>query len=73
MPVTNAIESLHMQLRKIVKNRGHFPSDEAAVKLLYLALTKIEQKWRAGPAVEWKAALAQFAILYEDRFAAIGG
>lgn len=35
---TNAIESLHMQLRKIVKNRGHFPSDEAATKLLYLAL-----------------------------------
>ncbi len=70
---TNAIESLHMQLRKIVKNRGHFPSDEAATKLLYLALTKIEQKWRSGPAVEWKSALAQFAILFEDRFAAIGG
>lgn len=70
---TNAIESLHMQLRKIVKNRGHFPSDEAATKLLYLALTKIEQKWRSGPAVEWKSALAQFAILFEDRFAAVGG
>jgi transposase-like protein len=70
---TNAIESLHMQLRKIVKNRGHFPSDEAAIKLLYLALTKIEQKWRSGPAVEWKSALAQFAILFEDRFAAVGG
>lgn len=65
---TNAIESLHMQLRKIVKNRGHFPSDEAAVKLLYLALTKIEQKWRSGPAIEWKSALAQFAVLFEDRF-----
>lgn len=65
---TNAIESLHMQLRKIVKNRGHFPNDEAAVKLLYLALTKIEQKWRSGPAIEWKSALAQFAVLFEDRF-----
>jgi transposase-like protein len=70
---TNAIESLHMQLRKIVKNRGHFPSDEAALKLLYLALTKIEQKWRSGGSVEWKAALAQFAVLFEDRFAAVGG
>lgn len=70
---TNAIESLHMQLRKIVKNRGHFPSDEAALKLLYLALTKIEQKWRSGASVEWKAALAQFAVLFEDRFAAVGG
>jgi putative transposase len=70
---TNAIESLHMQLRKIIKNRGHFPNDEAAIKLLYLALTKIGQKWRAGPAVEWKSALAQFAILYEDRFVAIDG
>lgn len=70
---TNAIESLHMQLRKIIKNRGHFPNDESAIKLLYLALTKIGQKWRAGPAVEWKSALAQFAILYEDRFAAVDG
>ena len=70
---TNAIESLHMQLRKIIKNRGHFPNDESAIKLLYLALTKIGQKWRAGPAMEWKAALAQFAILYEDRFAAVEG
>jgi transposase-like protein len=52
---TNAIESLHLQLRKIVKNRGHFPSDEAAIKLLYLALTKIEQKWRSGPAAGWKS------------------
>jgi transposase-like protein len=59
---TNAIESLHMQLRKIVKNGGHFPNDEAAIKLLYLALTKIEQKWCAGAAVEWKQALAQFAL-----------
>jgi transposase-like protein len=46
MPVTNAIESLHIHLRKIVKNRGHFPSDEAAAKLLYLALRNIEKDWK---------------------------
>lgn len=49
---TNAIESLHMQMRKIVKSRGYLPSDEAALKLLYLARTKLEQKWRSGASVE---------------------
>jgi transposase-like protein len=68
---TNAIESLNMQLRKVTKNRGHFPSDEAATKLLYLALRNITAKWKnAGR--EWKPALTQFAILFEDRFAAAG-
>ena len=68
---TNAIESLNMQLRKITKNRGHFPNDEAATKLLYLALRNITAKWK-NTAREWKPALAQFAILFEDRFAAVG-
>src|SRR5690606_6986374 len=63
---TNAIESLHMQLRKIIKTRGHFPTDEAAVKLLYLALRNIKARWGAAP--EWKAALPHFAILFGDRF-----
>jgi putative transposase len=68
---TNAIESLNMQLRKITKNRGHFPNDEAATKLLYLALRNVTAKWKnAGR--EWKPALTQFAILYADRFAAVG-
>lgn len=68
---TNAIESLNMQLRKITKNRGHFPSDEAATKLLYLALRNVTAKWtNAGR--EWKAALNQFAILFAERFAAVG-
>jgi transposase-like protein len=71
MPVTNAIESLNMQLRKITKNRGHFPSDEAATKLLYLALRNVTAKWKKA-AREWKAALSQFAILFEDRFVAVG-
>jgi putative transposase len=64
---TNAIESLHMQLRKIIKNRGHFPNDEAAVKLLYLALRNITKDWKMS-AREWKSALNQFAILFADRF-----
>ena len=68
---TNAIESLHMQLRKITKNRGHFPSDEAATKLLYLALRNVTAKWK-NTAREWKAALSQFAIVFADRFAAVG-
>jgi transposase-like protein len=68
---TNAIESLNMQLRKITKNRGHFPNDEAATKLLYLALRNVTAKWKnAGR--EWKPALTQFAILFADRFAAVG-
>ena len=68
---TNAIESLNMQLRKITKNRGHFPSDEAATKLLYLALRNVTAKWtNAGR--EWKAALNQFAVMFAERFAAVG-
>ena len=68
---TNAIESLHMQLRKILKTRGHFPSDEAATKLLYLALRNIVRRWKAAPR-DWKAAMNQFAILYPDRFTVAG-
>jgi transposase-like protein len=64
---TNAIESLHMRLRKIVKNRGHFPSDEAATKLLYLALRNIEKDWKM-PQRTWKMAANQFAILFGERF-----
>lgn len=64
---TNAIESMHMQLRKIVKNRGHFPSDEAASKLLYLALRNIEKDWKMPP-ITWKQAVNQFAILFGERF-----
>ena len=68
---TNAIESLNMQLRKITKNRGHFPNDEAATKLLYLALRNVTAKWK-NTAREWKPALTQFAILFEERFTAAG-
>lgn len=64
---TNAIESLNMSLRKIIKNRGHFPSDDAATKLLYLALRNAAKKWTM-PAHTWKQALNQFAVLFQDRF-----
>jgi transposase-like protein len=64
---TNAIESLHMQLRKITKTRGHFPTDEAATKLLYLAIRNIIAKWRRAR-LHWTAALTHFAQLFGDRF-----
>jgi putative transposase len=64
---TNAIESLHMQLRKVLKNRGHFPSDEAATKLIYLALRNITKKWK-NPPITWKLAATQFAIRFGERF-----
>jgi putative transposase len=64
---TNAIESLHMQLRKIIKTRGHFPTDEAATKLLYLALRNIITKWKAASR-EWKAAMPHLAVLFGERF-----
>ena len=64
---TNAIESVHARLRKIIKTRGHFPSDAAATKLIWLALRNITADWkRASPT--WKSAMNQFAILYGDRF-----
>ena len=66
---TNAIESLHMQLRKIVKNRGHFPNDEAATKLLYLALRNIVKNWMMPPRT-WREAANQFAIMFGGRFTA---
>ena len=86
---TNAIESLNYQLRKVTKNRGHFPNDAAVVKLLWLAICNIEdkralerQKEHGLPAAarrapgrliegsvttNWKAALAQLALVYPDR------
>ena len=63
---TNAIESLNRSLRKIIKNRGAFPSDEAAIKLMYLALRNIAKKW-TRPIHNWQGALNRFAIVFEDR------
>ena len=63
---TNAIESVNMSLRKLTKNRGSFPSDEALTKLFYLALRNISQKWTL-PIRDWKAALTRFTIQFGDR------
>lgn len=63
---TNAIESVNMSLRKITKNRGSFPSDEALLKLIYLALNNISKKWTM-PIRDWKAALNRFTIQFEER------
>lgn len=63
---TNAIESLNMSLRKIIKNRAAFPSEEAAFKLLYLALENIRKKWTM-PIQDWARALNQLSILFEGR------
>jgi transposase-like protein len=64
---TNAIESIHSQLRKIIKTRGHFPSDDAATKLIWLALRNITSDWGRA-AREWREAMNQFAIAYGERF-----
>jgi len=64
---TNALESVHAQLRKIIKTRGHFPNDDAATKLIWLALRNITAKWERTSHY-WRAAMNQFAILYEGRF-----
>lgn len=63
---TNAIESVNMSLRKLTKNRGSFPSDDSLMKLFYLALRNISQKWTM-PIRDWKAALNRFTIQFEER------
>ena len=64
---TNAIESVNAQVRKIIKTRGHFPSDDAASKLIWLALRNITADW-GRPVRHWMEAMNQCAILYADRF-----
>lgn len=64
---TNAIESLHMRLRKIIKTRGHFPNDESALKLLWLALQNVFANTTRSVR-EWHEAMNQFAIFYGERF-----
>ena len=62
---TNAVESLHMSLRKVIKNRGSFPNEDSALKLLYLALRNASAKWQTVQG--WREALNQFEILHGDR------
>ena len=67
---TNAIKSLNRSLRKAVKARGHFPSDEAATKLPFLAIRNLTAKWKMPPR-EWTMAMNQFAILFDGRLQAV--
>jgi transposase-like protein len=69
---TNSIESLNMPLRKIIKTRSHFPNDEAAIKLLWLALRNVLAK-SVRAAFDWKSVMNQFAILFGDRFTRVRG
>jgi putative transposase len=64
---TNAIESLNAKLRRAVRARGHFPTDDSAMKLLYLVLNLAAREWKMPPR-DWMMAKAQFAILFEGRF-----
>lgn len=64
---TNAIEALNSKLRRAVRSRGHFPSDEAATKLLYLILNRSEKEWKMPPRA-WTMAKAQFAVIFGERF-----
>src|SRR3954453_12310045 len=65
--ITNAIEALNSKLRRAVRARGHFPSDEAATKLLFLVLNRSENEWTMPPR-EWAMAKSQFAVLFGERF-----
>lgn len=64
---TNAIESLNMTLRKVLRNHRSFPTDESAMKVIYLAIHNISKKWTM-PIRDWKGALNRFAIEFEGRF-----
>ena len=64
---TNAIEALNAKLRRAVRTRGHFPTDDSALKLLFLVLNQVSKDWKMPPR-EWGMAKAQLAILFEDRF-----
>ena len=67
---TNAIESLNASVRKAIRNKGHFPNDQAATKLIWLALRHIVANWKHPP-IAWHAARAQFAIQFGERFTAV--
>jgi putative transposase len=64
---TNSIEAVNRQIRKVIKTKGLFPNDQAAIKLVFLALQNAAKKWTM-PIRDWKLALAQFSILFHDRF-----
>jgi putative transposase len=62
------VESLNMTLRRVIKTRASFPNEEAALKLIYLALTNVSKKWK--PATNWRTALNHFTLLWGERIEA---
>lgn len=64
---TNAVESVNFSLRKLIKTRGAFPTDEAALKLLYLGLRNIGKRWTM-PIQNWKQAMSQLMIRFDEAF-----
>ena len=64
---TNAIEALNAKLRRAVRARGHFPNDDAAMKLLYLGLNNAADEWKRPPR-EWFEAKTRFAVVFGERF-----
>jgi putative transposase len=66
---TNQIESLNFQVRKLIRSKGHFPNDDAALKLIYLALRNAERNWK-GASRDWRQILNQLIIFFKDRIAA---
>ena len=64
---TNQIEALNSKLRRSVRARGHFPSDDAATKLIWLQLREVSKDWKM-PAREWHSARAQLSLLFGERF-----
>ena len=66
---TNAIESVNRSLRKVIKTKAVFPSEDAVFRLMYLAMNNISKKWNR-PIKNWRAALSHFAILFPERFSA---
>jgi putative transposase len=67
IPVTNAVGALNSKLRRAVRARGHFPNDEAGLKLLFLVLNRTEKDWKM-PLRKWTAVKAQMAIMFGERF-----
>jgi putative transposase len=63
---TNQIESLNYLVKRLIRTKGHFPNDDAAVKLIYLALRNAERRWKGGPR-EWKQIYRQLVIHFGDR------
>jgi putative transposase len=66
MYTTNAIESVNSGIRRVIKNRGSFPNEEAALKLIYLAPRNMSERWTM-PVKDWRAVLNQFSILFDGR------